>query len=149
MKSENGHSVTLRRAPRRLMMACITLLAAGCAGAPAHAPKAAAVSLPVSAEKPERSTPPDEGNIVTEGALKQCQGELGALRVVSPARWQSSQAEFTKIMTAASQYAGVRAAANKETQAAMDALYEYRITRFCANISQALMTALADRGTAG
>lgn len=49
-------------------------------------------------------------------------------------------------MTAASQYAGVRNDVNAGTQGAVDSLYQYRSARMCADISQALLTELSDRG---
>lgn len=78
--------------------------------------------------------------------LAQCQKELEALKPVDARQHQTYQQEFSRLMSGAAQYAGVRTQANSDTQETVDALYRYKVRRLCADISQALLTGLADMG---
>ncbi|NRH23409.1 hypothetical protein [Pantoea stewartii] len=79
-------------------------------------------------------------------ALQQCKNDLVALKQINPQQWTMQQAEFNKLINAASRYASVRASAGRDTRAAIDALYQYKMIRFCANTSKALMNGLAEQG---
>ncbi|NEK83929.1 MAG: hypothetical protein G3W58_22345 [Pantoea ananatis] len=78
--------------------------------------------------------------------LKRCERELDALKSVNPEDYRRRVAVFSQLMTAASQYGSVRNAADTNTTAAVDALYQYRVSRVCAGISLALLNALSERG---
>lgn len=78
--------------------------------------------------------------------LAQCQKELEALQPLDARQYKVYQQEFSRLMNGAAYYAGVRTQANSGTQETVDALYRYKARRLCANISQALLTGLADMG---
>ncbi|CAI1009368.1 Uncharacterised protein [Serratia entomophila] len=78
--------------------------------------------------------------------MQQCQRELDAMRNMDPERYQKFKREFDALMSGAAQYAGVRPKVNTDTQETVDALYRYRTSRICADISATMMTGLADRG---
>lgn len=78
--------------------------------------------------------------------LSRCSKELAALKKLNPGFYRRSNDAFTKLMFAASQYADIRNEVSEGTQGTVDSLYEYRTSKMCADISQALMTALTERG---
>lgn len=78
--------------------------------------------------------------------LQQCQQELGALRTVNEKQFQHYKQAFDSLMSGASLYAGLRTKVNGETQETVDALYRYKVNRLCAEVNQAVLTGLADRG---
>jgi hypothetical protein len=78
--------------------------------------------------------------------LTQCQQELEALEGIDPERHKKLHQEFDRLMSGAAQYAGLRTRVNSETQETVDALYRYKANRMCANITQAMLTGLAERG---
>lgn len=79
-------------------------------------------------------------------ALSRCERELDALKSVNPEDYRRRVAVFSQLMTAASQYGSVRGETDANTTAAVDALYQYRVSRVCAGISLALLNALSERG---
>lgn len=81
-----------------------------------------------------------------DAMLKRCESELQALKVVSPEDFHRQTILFAKLMTTASQYGNVRSQADPLTVAAVDALYQYRTSRVCADISWRLLNALSDKG---
>jgi len=117
-----------------------SLLLSGCE-APKHAVVAAQAKSEL-AQEPSLTVPEAE-------QLPLCQKELEALKPVAPKRYQTFQQEFSRLMSGAAQYASVRPQVNTGTQEAVDALYRYKIKRLCADISQALLTDLADMGERG
>ncbi|BEM59842.1 hypothetical protein SME22J_37030 [Serratia marcescens] len=78
--------------------------------------------------------------------LALCQKELEALKPVAAKQHQVFQQAFSRLMSSAAQYASVRTQANSGTQETVDALYRYKVKRLCADISQVLLTSLADMG---
>ena len=78
--------------------------------------------------------------------LSRCSKELAALKKLNPSIYSRSNDAFTQLMSAASQYADIRNEVSEGTQGTVDSLYEYRTSKMCADISQALMTALTERG---
>ncbi|WP_420284024.1 hypothetical protein [Serratia liquefaciens] len=80
--------------------------------------------------------------------LKQCQQNLNALGTLKMAEYPAKKQVFDNLMSAASQYAGVRAQVNDRTQDTVDALYRYQVSYQCAEINQTLLTELAKRGGA-
>ncbi|AKG68303.1 Uncharacterised protein [Serratia fonticola] len=77
--------------------------------------------------------------------LTLCQEQMGALRKITPKQHQQYQQAFDGLMQGAAQYARVRVQVNENTQETMDALYRYKINYLCANVSQAVLTGLAER----
>lgn len=125
---------------RRSVLLCLlggSLLLSGC-----QATKRPAVAIqPASESTPEQSLTAREAE-----ELALCQKELEALKPVDARQYQAFQQEFSRLMSGAAQYANVRTQANSGTQETVDALYRYKVRRLCANISQALLTGLADMG---
>ncbi|ANS43571.1 hypothetical protein [Serratia inhibens] len=78
--------------------------------------------------------------------LQQCQKELDALQGIDAAGYRKHKQEFDRLMSGAAQYAALRTQVNGETQETVDALYRYKVSRLCADVNQAVMTGLADRG---
>lgn len=78
--------------------------------------------------------------------LKLCQEQLGALRNISPKQYHQYKQAFDSLMSGASQYASLRTRVNDNTQETVDALYRYKVSYLCANINQAVLTGLAERG---
>lgn len=78
--------------------------------------------------------------------LQQCQKELEALRTVQPKQFTGYKQEFDRLMNGAAQYSGLRTRVNAETQDTVDALYRYRVNKLCAQINQAVLLGLAERG---
>lgn len=81
--------------------------------------------------------------------LKQCRQGLEALQTVKGEHYAKQKSEFDRLMNSAVQYAGVRSRVNNDTQGAIDALYRYRVSRLCAEISQSVLINLADSAEAG
>ncbi|MBU5412419.1 hypothetical protein [Serratia ureilytica] len=113
------------------------LLLSGC-----EAPKRPVVATKATIE------PTQEQSLAAREAeqLALCQKELEALKPVAAKQHQTFQQEFSRLMNGAAQYASVRTQANSGTQETVDALYRYKVKRLCADISQALLTSLADMG---
>lgn len=78
--------------------------------------------------------------------LQQCQKELEALRTVQPKQFSVYKQEFDRLMNGAAQYSGLRPRVNADTQDTVDALYRYRVNKLCAQIDQAVLLGLAERG---
>jgi len=132
MKTEDTHRV-IYSIFRVLIVTGATALAVACSS---HAPVTA----------PEKKMKPPANTLLPDAALLQCKNELVALKQVSPQQWAVQQAEFSKLINAASRYASIRSSAGGDTRAAIDSLYQYRMIRFCANTSKALMNGLAEQG---
>lgn len=80
--------------------------------------------------------------------LKQCQQNLSALGALKADNYSDKKRIFDTLMSAASQYASVRAQVNERTQGTVDALYHYQVSYQCAEINQALLEELSKRGGA-
>jgi len=78
--------------------------------------------------------------------LQQCQKELDALQGIDAAGYRKHKQEFDRLMIGAAQYAALRTQVSGDTQETVDALYRYKVSRLCAEVNQAVMTGLADRG---
>lgn len=78
--------------------------------------------------------------------LQHCQKELEALHTVQPKQFTGYKQEFDRLMNGAAQYSGLRTRVNAETQDTVDALYRYRVNKLCAQINQAVLLGLAERG---
>lgn len=80
--------------------------------------------------------------------LEQCQSQLEALKVMSPAQYTRMRNAFDYLMNGAAQYANLRQKINADTQDTVDALYRYRANLLCAQIGQTLLDGLTRRGEA-
>lgn len=80
--------------------------------------------------------------------LQQCQSQLDALKVMSPAEYAKMRNAFDYLMNGAAQYANLRQKINPDTQDTVDALYRYRANLLCAQIAQTLLNGLTRRGEA-
>lgn len=80
--------------------------------------------------------------------LQQCQSQLEALKVMSPAQYTHMRNSFDYLMNGAAQYANLRQKINTDTQDTVDALYRYRANLLCAQIAQKLLDGLTRRGEA-
>lgn len=78
--------------------------------------------------------------------LKLCQEQLGALRDINNKQYQQYKQAFDRLMSGASQYAGLRKQVNDNTQETVDALYRYKVSYLCAGVNQSVLTGLAERG---
>lgn len=78
--------------------------------------------------------------------LQQCQKELDALQGIDGAGYLKHKREFDRLISGVAQYATLRTKVNSDTQETVDALYRYKVRRLCADVNQAVMTGLADRG---
>lgn len=112
-----------------------TLVLAGCQ-APAKSVKKSAVPQEQGPTQAEREA----------ARLQQCQKELEALRAVQPKQFSVYKQEFDRLMNGAAQYSGLRTRVNADTQDTVDALYRYRVNKLCAQIDQAVLLGLAERG---
>lgn len=131
------------RAGKILMLGA---LLSGCAvpsGKTGHKP------LTPTTVKSTAQTPVAAQNAGEAERLSQCQRELAALQVASPARFQQRKAEFDRLMAGAAQYGGIRTSVNNETQDTLDSLYRYKVGRLCAEISQDVLSGLMETGEQG
>ena len=78
--------------------------------------------------------------------LAQCQKELEALKSINLEQHNTFLQEFKGLMSEAAKYSSLRPKIKEESQETIDALYRYKVNRLCANISQATLTGLAERG---
>ncbi|KYQ98865.1 hypothetical protein AWY96_10205 [Serratia plymuthica] len=95
---------------------------------------------------PEQKTQTPTQAELEAARLQQCQKELEALRTVQPKQFTGYKQEFDRLMNGAAQYSGLRTRVNAETQDTVDALYRYRVNKLCAQIDQAVLLGLAERG---
>lgn len=126
---------------RTTLLVCLTgsvLLLNGCGGRTQHASPS---DKSVAVQNTEKTDVQKE----TE-RLAQCQKELTALEGLSPEKYKSYRQKLDQLMNGAAQYAGLRTQVNSETRSTVDALYRYKVSRLCADITQATLIGLADRG---
>lgn len=126
-----------KRTPLLLCLMGGVLLLGGCEGSKRASP-AAKQAVAQESDKTEAQKEAER--------LAQCQKELEALKGINPEQHKAYRQEFDRLMSGAAQYAGLRTRVNSETQSTVDALYRYKVSRLCADITQATLTGLADRG---
>lgn len=124
---------------RAVLMVClgVAVLLSGCGGGKRPAP----ATKQSAAQETEISQAQKEAE-----RMAQCQKELEALKGINPEQHKTYRQEFDRLMSGAAQYSGLRARVNTDTQETVDALYRYKVNRLCADIGQAALTGLADRG---
>lgn len=111
------------------------------------------VSLPSVAEElvvpvaPAETAAPESIHSRTKMArLEQCRQELEVIQSLGSESKKRYQQAFDGLMQEVSRYSGLRAGVGADTQETVDALYQYRVNRLCAEIHLALLTGLAERG---
>ncbi len=76
-----------------------------------------------------------------------CQRQLEALQKIDAEQYGIYQQHFDDLMHNAAEYSAVRTNVNVDSQDTLDSLYHYRVTLFCSEINQVLLSGLAERGT--
>ncbi|HCU0390011.1 TPA: hypothetical protein OUJ00_004614 [Escherichia coli] len=99
--------------------------------------------IDVSNIKPVKSVASDTPKDIER--LKQCWRELEALKRIDIRRYNQRKAEFNKVMLGADIYSGVRSDVRASTQDAVDAYYQYRVNKTCADISKDVLDGLFDK----
>lgn len=122
---------------RGLALFTLSVLLSGC-----ETPRKSTASAAAAPAPQAESTPAER----EAERMAQCQQELEALKNIDGKQYTEYQAEFSRLMSGAAQYAGLRARVNSTAQDTVDALYRYKVTRLCADVSQAVLNGLADRG---
>lgn len=79
-------------------------------------------------------------------AMESCSRELKALRRLDARLYNRRKAQFDRLMSGASVYAGLRSDVAGGTREAVDAMYRFRTGRLCAEISRDVLDALARQG---
>nr|WP_314424099.1 hypothetical protein [uncultured Erwinia sp.] len=115
---------------------------------PAAVPSVADSGLTASALRSGNDESHSEKYKTESEKLQQCQSQLDALKVMSPAQYTRMRNSFDYLMNGAAQYANLRQKINADTQDTVDALYRYRANLLCAQIAQTLLDGLTRRGEA-
>ncbi|EBS3707161.1 hypothetical protein EHB58_24000 [Salmonella enterica subsp. enterica serovar Hull] len=76
-------------------------------------------------------------------AMESCSRELKALRRLDAQLYSRRKAQFDRLMSNAAIYAGLRTDVAGSTREAVDAMYRFRTSRLCAEISRDVLDALA------
>ncbi|MDS4039445.1 hypothetical protein RKI04_24770 [Citrobacter amalonaticus] len=76
--------------------------------------------------------------------LQTCQKELSLLENTEAEKYKVLKAKYDKLMSDISGYAAVRSDVSSQLQRNMDALWEFRTYRLCAEIKLSLLQGLAD-----
>lgn len=79
-------------------------------------------------------------------AMESCGRELKVLRRLNAKLYNRRKAQFDRLMSGASLYAGLRSDVAGRTREAVDAMYRFRSGRLCAEISRDVLDALARQG---
>jgi len=131
-------SATSEKRAVLLMCLGIAVLLSGCGGGKRLGPVAKQAAVVQEAEISQAQREAER--------MAQCQKELEAIKGINPEQHKTFRQEFDRLMSGAAQYAGLRTQVNTGTQETVDALYRYKVNRLCADISQAALTGLSDRG---
>ncbi|HGJ4005743.1 TPA: hypothetical protein ACJGL8_004644 [Salmonella enterica subsp. enterica] len=79
-------------------------------------------------------------------AMESCSRELKALKRLDSRLYNRRKAQFDRLMSSASLYAGLRSDVAGGTRETVDAMYRFRTGRLCAEISRDMLDALARQG---
>ncbi|VEW03685.1 hypothetical protein [Escherichia coli] len=74
--------------------------------------------------------------------MERCRRELDALKKIDSEVYNKRKAEFDKLVSGASLYNGVRGDVGNYTQSAVDALYQFRSDKLCADIASDVLLGL-------
>ncbi|PVZ80265.1 hypothetical protein C9426_33055 [Serratia sp. S1B] len=129
------------------ILLCSGLLLAGCQSpAKKNQVNNTTVVQPVDKPSSRVSSPSVDENKITQ--ISTCQNELNSLKMLNQKAYIAKQAEFSRLVNNASLYKSVRGDINPSTKATIDALFTFRTTRLCADISREVMLSLIQRGEA-
>ena len=119
-----------RRSLVYAVFACVVFLLSGCGSHPSD----------------DEESAPDYVQETESARLKQCQKELEALNTIASVEYTKYRKEFDRLMNGAAQYAGLRTMVGSGTRNTVDALYHYKVNLLCADVSQAMLKGLTERG---
>ena len=122
--------------PGRALPALLTLLVLAVTGCAGDIPSAVTPVIPV----PDAASATEDSQPGTD--LQLCEQELAAMQKLAPEKHRARQAEFDRVMRAASGYSGVRDTVGQEARLTADAFYEYKTSVVCAQIKQDTLEAL-------
>ncbi|HFD0565844.1 TPA: hypothetical protein ACF7M5_004116 [Salmonella enterica] len=139
-----------RLKPVRVVM--VVLFLAGCNNGHMSVPKTATPEAEVVA--PAKKVPVQVNETIVRparesspaGGTESCDRELKALKKLDARRYAVRRAQFTRLMSGASLYAGIRTDVAGGTREAVDAMYRFRTGKLCAEISRDVLDALARQG---
>ncbi|EAS2834007.1 hypothetical protein AV553_24180 [Salmonella enterica] len=139
-----------RLKPVRVVM--VVLFLAGCNNGHMSVPKTATPEAKRGA--PTQKVPVQANETIVRPALESspaggtesCDRELKALKKLDARRYAVRRAQFTRLMSGASLYAGIRTDVAGGTREAVDAMYRFRTGKLCADISRDVLDALARQG---
>lgn len=124
------------------------LLTAGCAPMvqPSYQPAPVPVSQPqpaaVSAMPAQQSTTSQ----ASDNDVNACRRALDSLQKINPTRGNKLRSEFDALVGAASQYGSVRSQVGGSIKETVDAMYQFKTMKICADIEKELMDSLVTRG---
>ncbi len=95
-----------------------------------------------SVKKISQNNPNDKSD---EQRIALCQQRVNSLKNINPQSYQKRIAYFNGLLSNASGYAGVRGNVDESTRKAIDALYQYKTEKFCADVEHELMSDLSSR----
>ncbi|MCP1107541.1 hypothetical protein M6G53_19410 [Serratia nevei] len=95
-----------------------------------------------SVQKLSQNNPNDKSD---EQRIALCQQRVNSLKNINPQSYQKRIAYFNGLLANASGYAGVRGNVDESTRKAIDALYQYKTEKFCADVEHELMSDLSSR----
>ncbi|AKL41799.1 hypothetical protein IM817_24715 [Serratia marcescens] len=95
-----------------------------------------------SVKKLSQNNPNDKSD---EQRIALCQQRVNSLKNINPQSYQKRIAYFNGLLSNASGYAGVRGNVDESTRKAIDALYQYKTEKFCADVEHELMSDLSSR----
>ncbi|HHI2554931.1 permease [Klebsiella aerogenes] len=81
-----------------------------------------------------------------DGLQVSCRKALDSLQTIDPTQAAPLKREFQGLVTTATQYGGVRDQVGETTRQTIDAMYQFRTLRLCAEINQSLMDSLVKQG---
>ncbi|EDI0160901.1 hypothetical protein CC666_23145 [Salmonella enterica subsp. enterica serovar Panama] len=91
-------------------------------------------------------TPPAAVPTGQSSAMESCSRELVALKRLDNRLYNRRKVQFDRLMHGASLYAGLRTEVAGSIQEAVDAMYRFRTSRLCAEISRDVLDALVRQG---
>ncbi len=137
----------------RLLLLMTFLFTAGCT--PAHhtatvPPVTLSTSTP-GAPMPAGSDPSSPGETVggeeqQTDPVASCRQALTSLNRINAARGIPLKRQFDGLVNAASEYSAIRAETAGDIRQTVDAMYEFKTARLCADIRKALLDSLVERG---
>jgi hypothetical protein len=77
-----------------------------------------------------------------ENDIARCEKELQALKTFNSQKYAELDGKFEQVMNGAASYAGVRGIVDPATQHAVDALYQFRSAKVCAEIHAKMLESL-------